>query len=119
MNKSAKVLILAVIITLIVGAIFLRRPLQRFVMDVLTDNKELYLSCGELPTTEKVEATFTDHADTVQEINSIGNISIVHSENCMGKSYVEIQYGSHGQRNQIEKIIGDTFFGIPWRGVNT
>ena len=37
---------------------------------------------------------------------------------CPEKYFLVIEYPSHANREQIEALIGDTFFGVPWEGRN-
>jgi len=73
-----------------------------------------------------VEKSLKAHQDVVEQLKQAGATEIKGAEiKCKGfedglvfvKGEIEIHYNSHGQRVAIEKIIGDNFFGIAYRGV--
>ncbi len=93
----------------------------RWVASTLYDNHPSFLSCAELPPLSSVEKVMSEHQDVIQQIVDIRpdfiNVSI--DPSCPGKGILVIVYASHADRIQIEELIGDTFFGIPWKGINT
>ena len=75
------------------------------------------------PRQQTVEKVLQEQQTKIKEIESIasstGSIMVSIDDggnNCTDNADIIITYGSHAQREQIEKIIGsDTFFGIPFR----
>ena len=61
-----------------------------------------------------------EHKEVIQQIETIdpGFIMVYIDSSCPGKGSLVIEYPSHADRLQIEELIGDTFFGIPWKGIN-
>lgn len=95
--------------------------LGRWIAGTLYDNHANFMSCAELPSLSSVEQAMSEHQDLIQQIVDIRPdfINITIDSSCRGKGILVIEYASHADRIQIEKLIGDTFFGIPWKGINT
>lgn len=95
--------------------------LGRWVASTIYDDHANFLSCAELPSLASVEQVMSEHQDLIRQIVAIRpeliNVSI--DPSCPGKGILVIEYASHADRMQIEALIGDTFFGIPWKGINT
>ncbi len=93
----------------------------RWVASTLYDNHPNFLSCAELPSLSSVEQVMAEHQDVIQQIVNIRPDFIIAriDPSCPGKGILVIEYASHADRIQIEELIGDTFFGIPWKGINT
>ena len=81
-----------------------------------------YVKCEEIPDLTDIEKIVEEHQDIIQQIEAInpGNISVFidSSDACPGKYILIIEYPSHANRTQIEALIGETLFGIPWQGIN-
>lgn len=91
---------------------------RRVIDDVVYDNKNHYLPCKKLPIEGEVVAVLEQHQDLVREIEGVnpGLVGIDIDTSCPGKADLVIWYASHGDRLEIEQILGaDTFFGIPYR----
>lgn len=119
--KSVLFFVLAVLI-LTIGFEYQTKPIRKTIANILYDNREHYLSCEELPTLSEVEQVVEEHQNLIQEIEQInpGFIFVSIKSPCPGKGEILIEYPSHQNRLQIEERIGDeTFFGIPYRGINT
>jgi hypothetical protein len=95
-------------------------PFGKWISSTVYDNRVHYSSCEELPSLSNVEQVMEDHHDVIQQIENIdpGFIRVYIDSSCPGKGSLVIEYPSHGDRVQIEALIGETFFGIPWKGVN-
>lgn len=93
----------------------------RWVASTIYDNHPNFLSCAELPSLSSVEQVMAQHQDVIQQIVDIRPDFIIAriDPSCPGKGILVIEYASHADRIQIEELIGDTFFGIPWKGMNT
>lgn len=89
--------------------------------DLVLDNYDHWLPCGELPLLEQVEATMTQHQATLGRIYAVaplsGSVSVeVDAATCVGRGDLVIWYPGHRHREEIEKILGNrTFFGVPVR----
>ena len=81
---------------------------------------ETYLNrippCDKLPTEEVVRAVLAQHPDLVAEIESAGaySIEIGHPDECKDKAYIVIQYDVAPTENRIRKVIGKSFYGVPY-----
>ena len=87
----------------------------------LYDSRFHYLSCDELPTSQEVARVFSEHQEVVRKIEQVhpGFVRVNMGWSCPGKSDIIIEYATHRDRIEIEKIInGDTFFGIPYSLIN-
>ena len=95
--------------------------LREVVDDRIFANKHHYLSCDELPTSQEVARVFSEHQEVVRKIEQVhpGFVRVNMGWSCPGKSDIIIEYATHRDRIEIEKIInGDTFFGIPYSLIN-
>lgn len=111
---------LAVLI-LTIGFEYQTKSIRKTIADVIYDNREHYLSCEELPALSEVEQVVEEHQNLIQEIEQVnpGFIFVSIISLCPGKGEIFIEYPSHQNRLQIEELIGDeTFFGVPYRGIN-
>lgn len=125
MTRSQKYALSILVILIIIGVLILvelnTHFIKRFISDVVYDNRIQDLSCEELPTLADVEQVMEEHQDVIQQIENInpGFIRVYIDTSCPGKGSLIIEYPSHSDRLRIEALIGDTFFGIPWKGINT
>ncbi len=129
MIKSKKARIIwMVFILLILSLVIIETQthfIRRWISDVVYDNRVPYLRCEDLPEIAKAEQTIATHQDVIEEIEAVHPefirayiSSTVNHTDCPGKGYLVIEYASHADDIQIEEIIGETFFGIPWMGLN-
>jgi len=88
------------------------------------DEHQPYSTCYELPFYEQVQSQLSKHADILDKLKQTGAEIEPEKIECSGypggivflKGDLQISYKTHQQRRQIEKIIGDNFFGIAYRG---
>ena len=124
MTKSQKIGLLVVVTVVIIGAIVWIESdihlIGRWISSAVYDNRQNYLSCVELPALSEVKSVMEQHNLVIQEIKNIDpeNIEITIDTSCPGKGSLVINYPSHNDRTQIEELLGDTFFGIPYAGIN-
>ena len=81
------------------------------------------LSCDKLSAKEEVQKVLNENTDTIKKLEELSPdtksiMVVIDSERCQGKADIIIYYGSFQQRKEIKKIIGDTFFGVPYRMIN-
>ena len=89
------------------------------------DEHQHYMDCYELPFYAEAEKALKVHADVVESLKQAGATLEPKELKCQGyeeglvflKGEIEIRYSTHKQRLAIEKMIGDNFFGIAYRGV--
>jgi len=124
MEKSRKTgLIIGVGVIVIVALVIVElttHVIGKWVNSTVYDNRVHYVSCEKLPVLSEVEILMEEHQDVIQQIEAIdpGFIRVYISTPCPGKGSLVIEYASHEDRLQIEALIGDTFFGVPWKGIN-
>ncbi len=115
--------------TLIAGCYFVvvSKKFKIAYASFILDNREHYTDCYGLPFFAQVEKSITEHGDIIDKLKVVGAESITAEKLvCKGwdggieliKGDIKIEYNSHDQRIKIEELIGDNFFGIPWRGEN-
>ncbi|MEK6954281.1 MAG: hypothetical protein AABX01_04700 [Candidatus Micrarchaeota archaeon] len=82
--------------------------------------------CDKLPTFISAKIMLEENMNVVFKIEKIGGTIIVEEEKladgtqrCPGKADFAIYYGTDSQRTQIKALIGDKFYGIPYRMYNT
>lgn len=109
-------IVLAAVIWLEVDTHFV----QQWVASAVYDNRVNFLSCEELPALSEVQRALEQHPEVVQAIKNIDpeNIEITIDSSCPEKGSLVIYYPSHNDRIQIEELLGDSFFGIPYQGIN-
>jgi len=123
MTKSRKIgLLLVVILIILVAVVWIEAEthfLQNYISSAVYDNKIIYL-CEELPPLSEVERIVEENKEVIRQVESIdpGFISVYIDSSCPGKGSLVIEYPSHADRLRIEELIGDTFFGVPWKGIN-
>ncbi len=121
--------IIVLIFSLLASAYFVLnlRPVKIRLASWFLDNREHYMPCEILPFLPQVKKEMVKHADVVDKIKTLGAFDVSANEiKCYmldGKNYfpkgeIVISYDTHAQRKAIEKLIGDNFFGIPYRGEN-
>jgi len=124
MKASAKIVSAALILVLIlcIGIWILEAQTKFFrkVYDeIILDNRGHYLSCEQLPSAAEVKRVVEDHEDFIKKIEQIkpGFVGVeMDTSSCSGKADILFWYGTHEDRVLIEEIIvGDTFYGIPYR----
>lgn len=124
-----KIILVVVIIGALLGTgyfLFNFRPAKIAFMSLVSDDHEHYLPCEELPFLAQVQKALNQHADVVNKLKELGAFEVSAVENkcpSLGGFYfikgdILIQYETHSQRLAIESLIGNNFFGIPWRGEN-
>jgi hypothetical protein len=95
--------------------------LHNWIASVLYDNHVNNLSCQKSPNLSEAEQILEEHQEVIQQIENIhpGFIWVyIDSSSCSGKGILVIEYASHEDRLLIEEIVGETFFGVPWKGIN-
>jgi len=77
--------------------------------------------CDQLPTVEELEKVMAENKEIVEQIKDLAFVDVFRDGsdgNCPGKAEIFIRYGTVFQRNKIKNLIGDTFFGYPYRMFN-
>ncbi len=101
------------------------RPAKILYYSVVKDDREHFLPCEQLPFYPQVTRALARHQDMVAKLKNAGALEVLGQEtNCASsaggmyfiKGDILIQYHSRAQRSAIQKLLGDTFFGIPYRG---
>ena len=121
------------ILIIVIGCVFvtgivlavISRPVKIAWASIIYNRREHYWSCEELPFYPQVQKALIVHADVVEKLKAAGASGVeAEKKECTNfeggivfiKGDIGISYGSRGARSAIEKIIGDNFFGIPYRG---
>lgn len=111
------------IIILVVIISILAIPLTLVVSDIFkTFFYGRYHSCETLPDIETARQIVDDHQDVIDAIENIHPdcIHVTLEERCEGKGELVIYYCTIDQQIEILEIIGNkTFFGVPFRMINT
>jgi hypothetical protein len=84
--------------------------------------KAMLRPCSSLPTIDRSESVWAQHADarsTLERMQPERSVKLELDINrCPGRAEVLVYYGSERQRKKIQKSIGATYFGIPYRLIN-
>ncbi len=81
------------------------------------------IACIHMSSVGVVEQTISEHKDVISEIEKLGGIvsitpTFTNPKGCAGAAFVVIYYSTNTQRKEIKKMIGDQFFGHPYRMIN-
>lgn len=120
-GRAIWITILAVLSILVVAEVR-THFIQKWISDLVYDNRVPNLRCAELPSLLEVKQTVAAHQDVIEQIEAVqpGHVRVYVSgvSSCPDKGILVIEYASHSDRERIEALIGETFFGIPWKGLN-
>jgi hypothetical protein len=113
---------LATVLIICVGTLIVEsqtKILRKTYDEIILDNRNHYLSCEQLPSESEVRQAMEVHRDVIEKIEKInpGFVGVeVHTSTCPGRADIIFWYGTHQDRLTIESlIVGDTFYGIPYR----
>ena len=111
-TRTLVALALAVLTAASLGALVVEgqtKVLHRLYDDVVLDNVNHYLPCGELPEAGEAEAILAQHQEAVRRIEAV-NPGLVGVEldtfTCPGRADLLIWYASHEDRVTIEGLLG-------------
>lgn len=123
MNRKRRAIFLISVVSVVLvacaGLLFVEtrtKVVKRWVDDVIYDNRNHYLSCGQLPSVSEVEKIIREHQDVIHQIEEVNPGFVGVEINTCGEGNADITfwYGSHKDRVIIEQVIGsDTFFDVP------
>ena len=113
-------LIIVALVIIGVGAELKTHLFSRAIISIVWDNRLHGVNCKDLPELAEVERIVAENQDMVEEILNInpGHIFFYIGSSCPEKGEIVIYYASHKDRKRIEELIGKTFFGVPWTGIN-
>jgi hypothetical protein len=113
---------LIVIFLVLIAAIPLARqtaPIAASVLDtLLLDEVEREPPCDRLPSAARVRRVLAEHRDDWERVRGLSEWTTVETSRCPGKASLEIYYTTQRDRAEIERLIGATFFGVPYRVQN-
>jgi len=123
MKKESKIILTLLVLTLLCIIVILiesqTKTIRRIFDDTIYDNKNHYLPCEKLPSSDEVFKIVAEQQNVIKEIEAVnpGFVGVeIDTSPCHGKADIIFWYASHENRLEIEEIIGDeTFFGIPYR----
>lgn len=115
--------LIGLIILLVILASIVAIPLILFTYDIFgTFFYGRQHPCETLPDIETAQQIVDDHQDVIDAIENIHPdcIHVSLEKRCEGKGELVIYYCTIDQQKEILEIIGDdTFFGLPFRMINT
>ncbi len=129
-KRIIKIVVGVIVVVAILAGIYFgvtSRRAKIILASVISDNHEHYLDCYELPFYPQAQKAILAHQDAVEKLKKLGAFEVsVEEIKCKGwdggmefvKGDIKIQYNTHSQRVAIEKFLGKTFFGIPYKGEN-
>jgi hypothetical protein len=88
------------------------------------------LPCDKYLKVQQIESLIKEHKDTISQIENLGGTVSFGGDyietdednstiRCPGKTEIWIYYGTEEQAQKIRNLIGDSFFGSPYRMINT
>lgn len=122
MKKSAKIILIIVSVLLILGLLdIIGLGVISFYQTVYGDFK--LPPCDQLPSSEQVEQVLVDHKqdkERIEETCKYGGIyGSFENKKCPGKAHILVQYSTVSDRACFKKLIGKTFYGMPYSMMNT
>ncbi len=84
-----------------------------WVVSDYSDRKGLH--CEQLPTAERVRQVLDEHQAEWRQVRKHSDWVEVDTERCPGKADLAIYYPTDRDRTRIKRLIGESFFGIPYR----
>jgi hypothetical protein len=126
--KKVYLILLVISVVLAAGALAYssQREIKAAWAGLVKNNREHYLSCQELPFYPQVEQALADHRDIAEQARQIPGVLAVRGQESRCASYdrayyfikgdIVVEYQSRQSRQAVEKLFGDSFFGIPYRG---
>lgn len=75
------------------------------------------LPCEQLPTAGHVRRVIDEHQAEWRQVQQHSDWVEVDTERCPGKADLAIYYPTEPDKARIKQVIGDSFFGIPYRMV--
>lgn len=73
------------------------------------------LPCEQLPAADHVQRVLDEHRAVWRQVQEHSDWVEVDIRRCPGKADLAIYYPTNRDRARIRQLIGDTFFGIPYR----
>ena len=74
--------------------------------------------CDQLPALSAVQRILDENASTVSKLKDPDRgvfLSVINDANrCPGKAYLHITYDTLTTRRDIKRLLGETFFGVPY-----
>jgi hypothetical protein len=128
MGKTTLTFIIFLLVATLGALVFIKnpRPYKIAWASIVLNNKEHFMLCDNLPFYPQVETSLVLHRDVVDKLKKIEGVVDVKPvlNKCYtvdGKGYynkgdILIDYKSRQARQDVAKLIGDNFFGIPYRG---
>lgn len=113
--------LIVIFLVLIVTIPLARRsaPIAASVLDTLVlDEVERELPCDRLPSEERVRRVLAEHRAEWERVRGLSEWVTVDIWRCPGKASLDIYYATQRDRAEIERLIGPTFFGVPYRVQN-
>ena len=125
MNNIRKALIVVgAIVFLIIGislARFGSRQISR-AQSSCGDYGFINRPCSQIPTIAEAEKILNQHESRVNQIKKVNfgfiDVRIQASENCVGKGIILISHPSEKDCNSLKQVLGNTFYGVPYKLIN-
>lgn len=97
-----------------------------FPIFILLDFLDMYWqakipSCNNIQEKSIVEEIYSQHTKDIEEIQEeVGDVGFYVEEHpdCPEKEYIVIMYGTRAEQKKIQEILGEAFFGVPYRMQN-
>jgi hypothetical protein len=114
-HRCSSIIFLLLILLVLIGvATFL------FIIFSIGDTRNR--SCASYPTESTVQQSLATHAPTLIQLEQIAPqqifVSAQEIPSCRGRAKIMILYPSEDDRRRIERVLGPTFFGIPYTMTN-
>ncbi len=73
------------------------------------------LPCEQLPTAERVGQVLSEHADVWSRVEEMSEAVSVDWDRCPDRADLQIYCATAEDCAHIKQLIGDTFYGVPYR----
>lgn len=78
--------------------------------------------CSQMPTIAEAEKILNEHKSKVDQIKKVNpgfvDVYVQASENCVGKGIVLVSHPSEKDYDSLKQVLGNTFYGVPYKVIN-
>lgn len=128
-KRVGKIVLVVILLILVATGVYFFvtwRPVKIVWASLIFDRRENYLQCHDLPFFQQAQKTFYQHSDFVAKVKNVPGVKDFFIEKIVCPAYEsqmtfikgqgELVYQNRHARTQAEKILGNTFFGVPYDG---
>lgn len=78
--------------------------------------------CSQMPTVAEAEKILNEHKSKVDQIKKVNlgfiDVYVQASESCVGKGIILVSHPSEKDCDSLKQVLGNTFYGVPYKLIN-